>query len=75
MVDALDNLIARPGVQFAQPFYDLVALLLTLLFSVIGSFQLFNEPKLLKTIAPNVIDSGYTANLYASAAWPFSSIE
>jgi multiple sugar transport system permease protein len=41
------------------------ALLLTLLFSVIGSFQLFNEPKLLKTIAPNVIDSGYTANLYA----------
>ncbi|MGW7546487.1 carbohydrate ABC transporter permease [Streptomyces sp. NPDC054770] len=41
------------------------ALLLTLLFSVIGSFQLFNEPKLLHTIAPDVIDSSYTANLYA----------
>ncbi|MFD4604660.1 carbohydrate ABC transporter permease [Streptomyces sp. NPDC058464] len=41
------------------------ALLLTLLFSVIGSFQLFNEPKLLQTIAPDVIDSSYTANLYA----------
>ncbi|MFD8810501.1 carbohydrate ABC transporter permease [Streptomyces sp. NPDC059627] len=41
------------------------ALLLTLLFSVIGSFQLFNEPKLLLTIAPDVIDSSYTANLYA----------
>ena len=41
------------------------AQLLTLLFSVIVSFQLFNEPNLLKTIAPNVIDSGYTANLYA----------
>jgi multiple sugar transport system permease protein len=41
------------------------ALLLTLLFSVIGSFQLFNEPKLVQAIAPDVIDSSYTANLYA----------
>jgi multiple sugar transport system permease protein len=41
------------------------ALMLTLLFSVIGSFQLFNEPKLLMNIAPDVIDSAYTANLYA----------
>ncbi|MFI1506998.1 carbohydrate ABC transporter permease [Streptomyces sp. NPDC020597] len=41
------------------------ALLLTLLFSVIGSFQLFNEPKLLMNIAPDVITSSYTANLYA----------
>ncbi|PAZ16480.1 sugar ABC transporter permease [Streptomyces sp. SA15] len=41
------------------------ALMLTLLFSVIGSFQLFNEPKLLQSIAPDVIDSSYTANLYA----------
>ncbi|MDQ0578933.1 multiple sugar transport system permease protein [Streptomyces rishiriensis] len=41
------------------------ALMLTLLFSVIGSFQLFNEPKLLMNIAPDVISSSYTANLYA----------
>ncbi|NEA98748.1 sugar ABC transporter permease [Streptomyces sp. SID13726] len=41
------------------------ALLLTLLFSVIGSFQLFNEPKLLMSIAPDVVSSSYTANLYA----------
>ncbi|GLP64971.1 ABC transporter permease [Streptomyces sp. TUS-ST3] len=41
------------------------ALLLTLLFSVIGSFQLFNEPKLLQPVAPDVIDNSYTANLYA----------
>ncbi|MEJ3750318.1 sugar ABC transporter permease [Actinomycetes bacterium KLBMP 9797] len=41
------------------------ALLLTLVFSVIGSFQLFNEPKLLRDLAPDVIDSAYTANLYA----------
>jgi len=41
------------------------ALLLCLLFSVIGSFQLFNEPSLLAKIAPDVITSDYTANLYA----------
>jgi multiple sugar transport system permease protein len=41
------------------------ALLLCLIFSVIGSFQLFAEPKLLQATAPNVIDSAYTPNLYA----------
>ncbi|WP_369251615.1 carbohydrate ABC transporter permease [Streptomyces sp. R41] len=41
------------------------ALMLTLLFSVIGSFQLFNEPNLLMKIAPAVISSSYTANLYS----------
>ena len=41
------------------------ALLLCLIFSVIGSFQLFTEPKLLQPLAPNVIDSAYTPNLYA----------
>ena len=39
--------------------------MLTLVFSVIGSFQLFNEPSLLQRLAPTVIDSAYTANLYA----------
>jgi len=41
------------------------ALLLTAIFSVIGTFQLFNEPNILRTIAPNVIGVGYTPNLYA----------
>ena len=41
------------------------ALLVCLIFSVIGSFQLFSEPKLLQPLAPNVIDSSYTPNLYA----------
>jgi multiple sugar transport system permease protein len=41
------------------------ALLLCVIFSVIGSFQLFAEPNLLQRIAPNVIDSAYTPNLYA----------
>ena len=41
------------------------ALLLTLIFSVIGSFQLFNEPQLMQRLAPTVIDTAYTPNLYA----------
>jgi multiple sugar transport system permease protein len=41
------------------------ALLLCLIFSVIGSFQLFAEPNLVQRLAPNVIDSAYTPNLYA----------
>jgi multiple sugar transport system permease protein len=41
------------------------ALILTIIFSVIGSFQLFNEPNLLRILAPNAINSSYTPNLYA----------
>ncbi|NUR99745.1 MAG: sugar ABC transporter permease [Kribbellaceae bacterium] len=41
------------------------ALLVCVIFSVIGSFQLFNEPQLMQRLAPSVIDSGYTPNLYA----------
>lgn len=41
------------------------ALLLCLIFSVIGSFQLFTEPQLMQRLAPNVIESAYTPNLYA----------
>lgn len=41
------------------------ALMLTAIFSVIGTFQLFNEPNLLGAIAPTVIGTDYTPNLYA----------
>jgi len=41
------------------------AIVLTIIFSVIGSFQLFNEPNLLRILAPNAINSSYTPNLYA----------
>jgi multiple sugar transport system permease protein len=41
------------------------ALVLTGIFSIIGSFQLFNEPKLLYELAPNAIGSSFTPNLYA----------
>jgi multiple sugar transport system permease protein len=41
------------------------ALVITTMFSFIGSIQMFNEPQLLRTIAPNAISSSYTPNLYA----------
>jgi multiple sugar transport system permease protein len=41
------------------------ALLLTVVFSIIGTFQLFNEPNIMATIAPTVIGTSYTPNLYA----------
>jgi multiple sugar transport system permease protein len=41
------------------------AILLTVIFSIIGSFQLFNEPNLLFNIAPNAIGTDFTPNLYA----------
>ena len=51
------------------------AIMLTLIFSVIGSFQLFTEPRLLSTIAPNVIGTAYTPNLYAyTLAFTFQDV-
>ncbi|MEV7608600.1 sugar ABC transporter permease [Microbacterium sp. NPDC089320] len=41
------------------------AITLVVIFSIIGSFQLFNEPNLLFTLAPNAIGSDFTPNLYA----------
>ena len=41
------------------------ALMLSVIFSIIGSFQLFNEPNLLFNIAPNAIGTDFTPNLYA----------
>jgi multiple sugar transport system permease protein len=41
------------------------AITITVMFSVIGSFQLFNEPNILRALSPNVITSGFTPNMYA----------
>ncbi|OJX72414.1 carbohydrate ABC transporter permease [Leifsonia sp. 71-9] len=41
------------------------AIVIATIFSIIGSFQLFNEPNLLKVIAPNAISSYFTPNMYA----------
>jgi multiple sugar transport system permease protein len=42
-------------------------ILLTAIFSVIGTLQLFNEPQLMGVIAPAVIGNDYTPNIYAYA--------
>jgi multiple sugar transport system permease protein len=41
------------------------ALVLTTIFSIIGTLQLFNEPQIMTQVAPEVIRSDYTPNLYA----------
>ncbi|WEV58712.1 sugar ABC transporter permease [Bifidobacterium sp. ESL0728] len=40
------------------------SVIMTLLFSVIGSYQLFNEPSMLQVLAPQTVTSYYTPNLY-----------
>lgn len=40
------------------------ALVVATIFSIIGSFQLFNEPSILQDLAPNAITTSYTPNLY-----------
>lgn len=41
------------------------ALILTSVFSIIGTLQLFNEPAIMAVLAPNVIGDHYTPQLYA----------
>jgi multiple sugar transport system permease protein len=41
------------------------ALVIAVIFSIIGSFQLFNEPSVLQTIVPTLISTYYTPNMYA----------
>ena len=40
------------------------ALVIATIFSIIGSFQLFNEPSILHSLAPNAITTYFTPNLY-----------
>jgi multiple sugar transport system permease protein len=42
-----------------------VAIVVALLFSIIGSLQLFNEPNILQQLAPDTISSSFTPNMYA----------
>ena len=60
MSTALPNLGSPGRSRSRRP-----ALLLTVIFSVIGTFQLFNEPKLMYPLAPNVIGTAWSPNLYA----------
>lgn len=42
------------------------ALVLTFIFSIIGTLQLFTEPRILNTIAPTAIGPNFTPNLYVN---------
>ncbi|ROU00167.1 carbohydrate ABC transporter permease [Histidinibacterium lentulum] len=50
------------------------ALMLCAIFSIIGTFQLFNEPQILQSLAPQVIRTDYTPNVYAYSL-AFTSIQ
>ncbi len=41
------------------------AMVVALIFSVIGSLQLFTEPNVLRQLAPNTIATNFTPNMYA----------
>lgn len=41
------------------------AIVIAAMFSVIGSFQLFNEPQLLQQLSPNSVTTYFTPNMYA----------
>lgn len=41
------------------------AIVVATIFSIIGSFQLFNEPAILQSLAPNSISTFFTPNYYA----------
>ena len=41
--------------------------MLTVIFSIIGTLQLFNEPAMFRPLAPDIIGDNYTPNLYAYA--------
>ena len=40
-------------------------IVMTLVFSLIGALQLFNEPNLLQVVAPEAISSSFTPNMYS----------
>ena len=40
------------------------AIMLTLIFSIIGTLQLFNEPNVMRQVAPDAIGPNFTPNLY-----------
>lgn len=42
-----------------------LTIIVTIVFSIIGTLQLFNEPQILSAIIPNIIQDHFTPNLYA----------
>lgn len=40
------------------------AILLNAIFGIIGTLQLFSEPQIMSILAPHIVNSGYTPNMY-----------
>ena len=68
------DLIEAAAIDGAGPLRTIVsvklpalrgAIVIATIFSILGSFQLFNEPNILRSLAPNVIGTYYTPNMYA----------
>lgn len=62
---AIDGASGRQIARYVKIPLIAPALVLTTVFSIIGTLQLFNEPQIMTRVAPEVIGSDYTPNLYA----------
>ena len=69
-----EELYEAAAIDGAGPFRTIVgiklpalrgAIVIATIFSIIGSFQLFNEPNILRGLIPNVLTTDYTPNMYA----------
>jgi multiple sugar transport system permease protein len=61
----VDGANGRQVARYVKIPLVLPAIMLTSIFSIIGTLQLFNEPQIMSTLAPGVIQDHYTPNLYA----------
>ncbi len=61
----VDGAGAMPIVRYIKLPALRGSIVISIIFSIIGSFQLFNEPNLLQPLAPNAITTDFTPNLYA----------
>jgi multiple sugar transport system permease protein len=61
----VDGANGRQVARYIKLPLVLPAIMLTTIFSIIGTLQLFNEPQIMNSLAPGVIQDHYTPNLYA----------
>lgn len=64
-VAEIDGATPRQYAWYVQLPLIWPAILLTIIFSINGTLQLFNEPFLMRAVAPQVINTHYTPNIYA----------
>ena len=64
-VSQIDGATPWQFARFVQLPLIWPAILLTIIFSINGTLQLFNEPFLMRSVAPQIISTHYTPNIYA----------